>query len=341
MPPRNQWLLYGATGYTGQRIAEYCIAHGLKPVLAGRRAAPTQELATRLGLEWEHVDLDAPGLPQRLSRYSTVLNCAGPFIHTFRPLLEACLEAATHYVDITGEVAVYEALAAFDAAARDKNVVIMPGAGFDMVPSDCMALALLNEMPDATDLDIGYSLEGTITRGSIRTALGAFVGNNQIRRNHELVSFDRPMMKRFAFGPGAVEANPECYATTFGDLSIAWRTTRIPNVTSYLHVTPSFQKLMATTSEAEILQLPEGADDDELNTVFAYIVGEVRNAAGQTKRARVVTPQVYAATFPLAATIAQLVHDGIDHNGFVTPARAFGPDFILGFDRFRFEWLSD
>lgn len=339
---REHWLLYGATGYTGRRIAEWCVARGIHPVLAARRGDELRGIATRLGLAHEALVLDnADVLAASLRRYTTVLNCAGPFAQTWRPMIEACVVAGTHYLDITGEIGVYEGLAEYEDAARRAGIVIMPAVGFDMVPGDCLALALQQQLPDADTLDIGYSFEGTITRGSIRSALASFVGNNQVRREHRLVALEQPLVRRFDFGAGAHDPQAECYATTFGDLSIAWRTTRIPNITSYLHFTPSFQKLAQIASEADIAALPEGAPDEELRTHQAFIVGEVRNAEGKCRRARLVTPQVYAATFPLAGTIAQRVHEGVARPGYQTAAGVFGAAFVLGFERFRLEWLPD
>ena len=340
MSTRNQWLIYGATGYTGRRTAERAVAMGMKPVLAARRAAEVQALAEHLGLTWEVFDLsDANAVAKSLSKYSTVLHCAGPFIDTWQTMIEACIAAGTHYLDITGEVDVYEGLAAHEAAAQKAGMMIMPAVGFDMVPGDCLALALKERMPDADTLEIGYSFDGTITRGSIRSALKAFTPDAQARRGNQMVRLNAPQVRRFDFGPDSAGGEVDCYSNTFGDVSIGWRTTRIPNVTAYLHITQAFQKLASLASEADIQKLPEGPSDEELRTYSAFIVGEVRNAAGKICRARMTTPQVYAVTFPLAATIAQRVHEGAAKPGFQTPAAMFGKDFILDFDGCSIEWL--
>ena len=340
MNTSKQWLIYGATGYTGRRTAERAVAMGLNPVLAGRRAVEVKALAENLGLKWEAFDLtNVNVVAASLSKYSAVLHCAGPFIDTYQPMIEACILAGTHYLDITGEVDVYEGLAAHEAKATQAGVMIMPAVGFDMVPGDCLALALKERMPDAHTLEIGYSFDGTITRGSIRSALKAFTPDSQVRRGNQLVRLPAPQARKFDFGPKSAGGEVDCYSNTFGDVSIGWRTTRIPNVTAYLHITEAFQKLAALTGEADILKLPEGPSDAELKTYSAFIVGEVRNAAGKVCRARMTTPQVYAVTFPLAATIAQRVHDGAVKPGFQTSAGMFGKDFILDFDGCSLEWL--
>ena len=342
MTKKNRWLIYGATGYTGRRTAQWAVAHGMKPVLAGRRGPEVQALARSLGLDAETFDLGDPRtLATVLSQYSTVLHCAGPFVHTWQPMIEACIAAGTHYLDITGEVDVYEGLAGYEAQAQRASVMIMPAVGFDMVPGDCLALMLKDALPDATSLDIAYSFDGTITRGSIRSALAAFGPDAKVRRGGELVRLPAPEVRKFDFGPGSAgNGGIDCYSNTFGDISIGWRTTRIPNVTAWLHITEAFQKLAALTGEADILKLPEGPPDDELRSHRAYLIGEVRNACGDVRRARMITPQVYAATFPLAATIAQRVRDGNVKPGFQTPAAMFGKDFILGFEHCSVEWQA-
>src|SRR5688500_7320693 len=101
------FLLYGATGYTGSLIARAAVAAGLRPVLAGRDAAALAGLAAALGLEHRAFGLDDPAAVDRgLRGAAAVLHCAGPFSHASRPVADACLRGATHYLDLTGEVAV-------------------------------------------------------------------------------------------------------------------------------------------------------------------------------------------------------------------------------------------
>ena len=160
-----------------------------------------------------------------------------------------------------------------------------------------------------------------------------------MRRDGRLVRLPAPQARQFDFGPKSSAGVVDCYTNTFGDISIGWRSTRIPNVTAYLHITAAFQKLASLSGEADILKLPEGSSQDELRTRQAFIVGEVRNAVGKAVRARMTTPQVYAVTFPLAATIAQRVHEGAVRSGFQTTACMFGKDFVLGFSGCSIEWL--
>src|SRR5262245_43200382 len=95
------------------------------------------------GLDWRASGLDdARGLDGALAGATVVLHCAGPFASTWRAMSDACLRARAHYLDITGEIAVFEGLATRDAEARKAGVMLLPGVGFDVVPSDCLAAHL-------------------------------------------------------------------------------------------------------------------------------------------------------------------------------------------------------
>jgi len=136
----GKWMLYGANGYTGALIAEEAKRRGLTPVLAGRRADAVRPLAERLGLPHEVFPLeDHVALDRALERVDAVLLAAGPFSPTSRAVVDACIRTRRHYLDVTGEIAVFEAIFARDAEARERGAVLLPGVGFDVVPSDCLA----------------------------------------------------------------------------------------------------------------------------------------------------------------------------------------------------------
>src|SRR6185436_9617383 len=94
-----RWLIYGANGYTGELVARRALATGERPVLAGRAGPSIEALAGDLGLE--------PRVAA-LSDGDVVAHCAGPFAATARPMVDACLATGTHYLDVTGEVEVFE-----------------------------------------------------------------------------------------------------------------------------------------------------------------------------------------------------------------------------------------
>src|SRR5262245_54603425 len=163
-------LIYGANGYTGSLIAREAVARGQRPVLAGRKAPALGALADERGREPRVFALDDPAAVSAGFRgVRAVLHCAGPFARTSRPMADACLRERVHYLDITGEVAVFEALAARDAEAKAAGVLLLPGVGFDVVPSDCLAAHLKRRLPAATSLALGFSSRGRVSRGTATT----------------------------------------------------------------------------------------------------------------------------------------------------------------------------
>jgi saccharopine dehydrogenase (NAD+, L-lysine-forming) len=128
MAMTGPWLIYGANGYTGELAARLARGLGHRPVLAGRSADSVCALSEELGLERRLFTLAEPErIDEALAGMSLVLHCAGPFSRTSKPMADACLRTRTHYLDVTGEVDVFEALAARDAEARASGVMLLPG----------------------------------------------------------------------------------------------------------------------------------------------------------------------------------------------------------------------
>jgi short subunit dehydrogenase-like uncharacterized protein len=154
-------LIYGATGYVGQHVARTAGRLGVKAIVAGRDAAKLDRIASETGLERRAFGLDDPAaIDSALNSVAVVLNCAGPFKYTAEPLVAACLRTHAHYLDITGEIPVYEAIQAMDAQAKARGVMLLPGVGFDVVPTDCLALHLKQRLPSATRLRLAFQSVG-------------------------------------------------------------------------------------------------------------------------------------------------------------------------------------
>ncbi|MGB2993743.1 MAG: saccharopine dehydrogenase NADP-binding domain-containing protein, partial [Paenisporosarcina sp.] len=134
----QKWMIYGANGYTGALIARTAVAQGMKPILAGRRKEEIHTLANELGLESRVFSLNEPDqVTSGLREIDLVLHCAGPFSATSAPMIEGCLEMGSHYLDITGEISVFEHAHELKQAKRaeDAGVVLCPGVGFDVIPT--------------------------------------------------------------------------------------------------------------------------------------------------------------------------------------------------------------
>ena len=134
-------LLFGpGEREAGQLVAQRAIERGQRPLLAGRDAEKVAKVATPLGLPHRVFDLrDGAGVAEALGDVDAVAHCAGPFSATSAPMVDGCLRTGTHYLDVTGEVDVFESVFARHDEARRAGVVLLPGSGFDVVPTDCLA----------------------------------------------------------------------------------------------------------------------------------------------------------------------------------------------------------
>src|SRR5271157_6591721 len=229
-------LLYGATGFTGKLIAREARTMGAGVVLAGRNPKTLKAIAKKLDLDWRAFDLaDRARVDAALKGVSVVLNAAGPFSATARPVADGCLASGAHYLDITGEIDVFEALFARDAEAKRAGVTLMPGVGFDVVPSDCLAAHLKRRLPDATRLTLYLSAGFNASRGTMKTAIGGIGGGARARRNGRLVWVARPETGSCDFGRGSRPT----IQIPWGDVSTAFHSTGIPNIDVHVEAAPA------------------------------------------------------------------------------------------------------
>ena len=182
-----QWMIYGANGYTGALIARQAVANGQRPILAGRNSAAVAALADELGLEGRVFELhNAEELGRQLADIDLVLHCAGPFSATSAPMIEGCLAARAHYLDISGEIAVFEHAQAQATRATEAGVVLCPGVGFDVIPTDCVAARLAEAMPEATHLALGFDSRSGFSPGTAKTSVEALGQGGSIRRTSRI-----------------------------------------------------------------------------------------------------------------------------------------------------------
>lgn len=338
-------LIYGANGYTGRLIVSVAIARGLRPILAGRDAIALQTLAAEHQLEARPFALDDAAMIDRaLVGASVVLHCAGPFSKTSRAMVDACLRARAHYLDITGEIPVFEACADRDAEARARGIVLLPGVGFDVVPSDCLAAHLHRRLPDATELVLAFRTVGGVSRGTALTMIENLGKNGAIRGDGRITpvpaAFDARMIP-FTDEPMLAVTIP------WGDVSTAFHSTGIPNVRVYTAMPTSQHRLLRLSRalgwllQSNVVQRQlssrvragrAGPSEGARARGASFFWGEVRNAAGDIVASRLRGPEGYTLTADTAVRCAQRVLAGSAPIGFQTPSRAFGADFVLEAD---------
>lgn len=328
------WMIYGANGYTGQLIAEAAKERGEAPMLAGRSADKLRPLAERLGLPWRAFALDRPDLRD----IGLVLHCAGPFSATSRPMVDACLLARAHYLDITGEVEVFEAVLGRGAEARARGIVLLPGTGFDVVPSDCLAALLKGRLPSATKLELAFAPLGRSSPGTLKTSIEALPRGGLVRRGGKLVRVPQAHEVRqipFADKPRTAMSIP------WGDLATAWRSTQIPDITVFMAAKASvIRAARLTRFTAPLLALApvqdflksrvertvRGPDRDERARGGAQFWGRASDG-GRSVEMTMTVPEGYTLTAASALECARRVIAGAVAPGAWTPSLAFGAEF--------------
>ncbi|HEX5706624.1 MAG TPA: saccharopine dehydrogenase NADP-binding domain-containing protein [Pyrinomonadaceae bacterium] len=339
---RQNFLLYGANGYTGRLVARLAAERGLRPTLAGRDAHALARLGEELGLATRVFSLDdAAALDAALREVGAVLHCAGPFSHTSRPVADACIRTGAHYLDITGEIAVFESLHARDAEARAAGVTLLPGVGFDVVPSDCLAAHLKRRLPTARRLTLAIKGTGRVSHGTATTMVENIHRGGMVRRDGRLTPVPaawRTRMIDYGQGPESATTIP------WGDVATAFHSTGIPDVEVYAALPASARMAMKATRalgsllasapaqrlfKSRIKAQPAGPSDEERARGRSYVWGEVTDDAGGRAASRLTGPEGYALTSETALAAVARVLRGEAPAGFQTPSKAFGPDFIL------------
>src|SRR5271165_4306937 len=337
-------LVYGATGYTGKLVAQVSRAKGSNVILAGRSPEKVKAVAKPLGLPWRAFDLsDRREVDTGVKDVAAVLCAAGPFSATSRPIADACIRNGVHYLDITGEIDVFEALAARDAEAKRAGVMLLPGVGFDVVPSDCLSAHLKRRLPDATDLKIYIGGLSSVSRGTAKTMVEGAGDAVRLRRNAKVTALNRPNSGFCDFGNGTKPT----IQVSWGDVSTAYYSTGIPNIEVQFEAVPMLSALSRMPGTVKSLlavgvvqglmkslidRQPEGPSDDARRKARAVLIGVARNDKGDIVRTRMRTPEGYTLTAMTSVDAATRVASGEHKAGFQTPSLAFGADYILGFE---------
>ncbi len=339
-------LVYGSYGYTGQLIVERAVKEGLNLILAGRDENQLRAQAEKYKLEYRAFSLDnTAALDSALQEVDTVLHCAGPFVLTFRQMAEACIRNKKHYVDISGEIEGFEALAAMNEDAKQAGVMLLPGGGFDVVPSDCLIAYTASKLPSATHLELYIKSIGSgVSRGTARSGIENSHRQGRIRRDGKIMSVPNVWDSKLVdFGRG-----PSRLVTMgWGDVSTAYHSTGIPNVTVYMN----FPKVMVNAMKLTRFVGPllhsriardfikwligiffaPGPTRKQNETGFSLMIAEVSDGT-KTVRAKLRTPEAYHLTALTSVEIMKRILSGDYKSGFQTPSKAYGADFILQFD---------
>jgi len=334
-------MIYGAGGFTGQLAAREAVRKGLRPILAGRSAPKFQSLAEELRLRFTSFPLDNAALiREKIRGLKAVLHCAGPFVHTADPMMLACIAEGVHYLDITGEISVFQKAFSLHAEAARAGVVLIPGTGFDVIPTDCMARYVASRLPGATSLDIAFAAVGSPSPGTARSMVEGLPSGTMNRVNGKLVPVSPGTGGRdIAFS----DRKRHCIPVSWGDLETALHTTGIQNISTYMSFPPALARIMRWTGPALQKVLRAGPVRNAVSAA-AHFLSSGPNAAEQAhgksyiyacastktekKEAWLETMEAYAFTARSAVlSVERAISSGL--RGYITPALAFGEDFVL------------
>ena len=341
---KKKWMIYGANGYSGELITRLARKVGLRPVLAGRNQNQIENLAKSLGLESAVFALDdVATVTRHLAEMELVLHCAGPYVKTAEPMVKAAIAAKTHYVDITGEIPAYELIHDYSDAAKDADIMLLPGSGFDIVPTDCVAAFLKEKMPKAEKLHLSFQGLGGISAGTLKSALGQMGSGSKIRKNGKLENIPFFSLRKEVSFAGELTS---VYSIPWGDVYTAFFSTKIPNIEVYTEIpVPEFiadaisqssglqsflgSDFIVNIGQSLVDAFVDGPDEKSRRTGKTIVIGEVWDAAGNYKKVRLTAKEGYSYTFESALASVRRILKGDFKPGFQTPSLAYGWKFAL------------
>ncbi len=335
-------MVYGANGYSAQLIIEELIARGIKPILAGRNLESIRSVAEKFSCYYRVIDLNYDNESKNsLQDIHTLINCAGPFKYTAKDMIDYCLATKTNYIDITGEIPAFAYAFGCNNRAKESGIVILPGAGFDVIPTDCLAKRLSEQMPDAVKLKLGFvNRKGGISRGTTLTSLEFISGKGKVRRNGKVI--DSPIGE---FNVKVLREEFSLYGISipWGDVFTAHISTGIPNIEVYmgvhkflflfkrilfllLHIfnIPFIKRLSKNIVSRNII----GPDKETRDNTQTFIWGKVENERGESIEQIYRVMEGYNLTAKGAAeSVIRILRNELKP-GMYTPSLAFGSDFL-------------
>lgn len=332
-------MIYGAYGYTGELMVHEAVKQGIKPIIAGRDAEKLKPLAHELNLEYRAFDTQQAG--NHLQDIRVLLNCAGPFSATAESLVKACLQQQVDYLDITGEIEVFRKCYALDEEARKRNVIVMPGVGTDIVPTDCLAAMLKEKLPGAIRLDLAFSFGTNPSIGTVKTWIESFGKGGLIRENSRLKKVPNAFrMRKIPF-----QNKPQWTVTVpWGDVFTTGVSTGVPNGVVYMAMPKTAIYLVRLSNPVkDLLNIPfgqkliknlanlfikKGPGEQARETERGQFWGKAQALNGDQVEMTMSTPNVYQLTAIAGIRIAEYCLSAHGKSGYYTPSLLLGSHFI-------------
>lgn len=336
---KNRLMIYGAYGYAGELMVREAVKQGVKPIIAGLSAAKLKPLADELGLEYRAFSIEDAAT--HLEHVGVLLSCAGPFSATAELMVRACLDRHVHYLDITGEIEVFRKCYAQNSQAREQNIIVMPGVGTDIVPTDCLAAMLKEKLPTATRLDLAFCFGTSMSIGTLKTSIESLGRGGLIREDNQLQTVPNAFRTRKIPFQDRLR-----WAATipWGDVFTSGISTGVPNGVVYMamsktsiymaRITNPFQRIIGRPAMQNFLKnlagrfVKKGPNAQARETERGQFWGEATAPNGDKVAMTISTSNVYALTVVVGIRIAQYCLEYTGPGGYFTPSMLLGSNFI-------------
>jgi short subunit dehydrogenase-like uncharacterized protein len=343
--------VYGATGFTGGLIARELKGRRADFLIAGRDRAKLGRLSAELGgVPTAAVSLDdRAGLREMLAGCSVVIACAGPFTLHGEPLVEAAVEAGTHYLDTTGEQGfIRTVFDRYGERAAEREVALGSGMGFDYLPGDMLAALVAGGMGPLEEIAIAYCVQGfSPTHGTALSGLEIMRGGDTVWSGGAW----RPAPRgagggRWRFPDPIGERRMLRYPA--GEQITVPRhveTERVRTLLNGMVVPPAAMPVAAAAmpllglalrtplrgmTAALIKRLPAAPSESARKASRFTVACEAKGLDGRTRRGAVRGSDVYGLTARGLTHAALLCADpGYNRQGALAPAQAFDPASFL------------
>ena len=344
---QNDWLIYGANGYTGRILVEQAAKQGHKPVIAGRSPEKIKPLAEQYDLPYSILDLhDINALSEKVADFKLISNFAGPFPLTARPIAEACLENGINYIDVSGDLNTIQYIFDLNEKARAKSIVMIPAAGFITYATECLAHYIAEQIDETKFIELGVYIIGGTSRGTAISTVDSIKDGCLIRKDHQLipVKFGKDT-KKIPFPDGRKPA----WAVPLAELLTVHKALTIPDIKvfnvmpHFLHLLRLIAPLIQKTMKIEVFKRiakkiaakqPEGPTREQNLNTKSYLWARAGDKIGNEKQAWLETPEAYYFTALLNIRFAEVIL-GSDLKGSITPSEAFGKDLIFDFEKVK------
>jgi NAD(P)-dependent dehydrogenase (short-subunit alcohol dehydrogenase family) len=331
----NQVTVYGAYGHTGRFVVSELRKRGWRPVLSGRSAAKLSALGEAdptLDTRVATVD-DSSSLSAALSGSAAVINCAGPFLDTAVPMIEAAIRAGIHYLDVTAEQpAVRAAFERFADAAQDAKIVIAPAVAFYGGLGDLLATAAMGGWAAADEIRVGIALDswqptlGTRLTGKRNIARRLVMSNDKL----EFLA-DPPPSTVWDFPPPF--GKQDVVGLTFSEIITISSHLRAPEIHSYINLAPLRDVRDPDT------RTPEAVDKSGRSAQI-FLVDVIACKGREERRATARGRDIYAITAPIVVeATARILEGRFKRTGVAAAGELFdAQDFLESLSREHLEF---